>query len=704
MGDAMKNPLHKKLQAIKEVQIIRGLELPVGLEFRQLVVTGPPGAGKTYYINQIGGWPNEGYLDLTKKGWWRDKTLVYRPREIHLGLPYKGFKEPLTVFDQEWLDAPADELAIDFTRISIPPQSHSLLRTNWKDRYIFEFVLPPPKQIYNQRTKRQADGYFPVDDNLSLDMVIRQADAYGEVALYLHRAGLNVYIRKDIQQAPMLISEKGEVALPPWAVAEIKPRASLKTYSGWKQLILRQSAIPWFTITNKLQELKRASRIPHDGKSFDVVIGRTHLRFAPEIPLGASKKYLRLHKNWIIRQPGSCNVKNIRGFARIKPEETVIIGRSNNDFNNLFNFSKDVAKNHVSVSNMRGDLLITPIDKMKSIKVVRLDDHDNREQIAANKISSMMQARTLLGSSIETLARKDALNLILEVNELLENESYRPLDSKGLPGGLLHLPDQQTPVIVGDLHAQVNNLLKILTENCLLEALASNKAILCILGDAVHSENNYEMESMDSSIMIMDMILTLKRLYPENIFYVRGNHDDFNPDLSKNGVPQGLLMKKALENTRGIAYVEAMQTFHERLPYMIVSDSFIACHAGPPRNGTKKKQIISIRSNPLVAKELTSARLKRPHYLSGYGKTEVKSLRKIFKVAKSTPVIVGHTPLDPFKTIWLNVGTIKNHHIVYSAHQQGPGLFVRIKGKMVSQSYPAEPLMKMIKKLEQAAS
>ncbi|NNK96850.1 MAG: serine/threonine protein phosphatase, partial [Desulfobacterales bacterium] len=80
MVDAMKNPLHKKLQAIKEVQIIRGIELPVGLEFRQLVVTGPPGAGKTYYINQIGGWPNEGYLDLTKEGWWRDQTLVYRPR------------------------------------------------------------------------------------------------------------------------------------------------------------------------------------------------------------------------------------------------------------------------------------------------------------------------------------------------------------------------------------------------------------------------------------------------------------------------------------------------------------------------------------------------------------------------------------------------------------------------------------------------
>lgn len=130
----MKNLLHKKLKPIKEVQLIRGIELPVGLEFRQLVVTGPPGAGKSYYINQIRGWPNEGYLDLTRKGWWKNRTLVYRPREIHLGLPYKGFKEAITVFDQEWLDAPPETLTIDYQRIRIPPKSQTLFSTDWRDR------------------------------------------------------------------------------------------------------------------------------------------------------------------------------------------------------------------------------------------------------------------------------------------------------------------------------------------------------------------------------------------------------------------------------------------------------------------------------------------------------------------------------------------------------------------------------------------
>ena len=113
----MKDSLHKILKPIKEVQLIRGIELPVGLEFRQLVVTGPPGAGKSYYIEQIRGWPNEGFLDLSRKGWWRDRSLVYRPREIHLGIPYIGHKDSLTVFDQEWLDCSPHTLVRRFKEV-----------------------------------------------------------------------------------------------------------------------------------------------------------------------------------------------------------------------------------------------------------------------------------------------------------------------------------------------------------------------------------------------------------------------------------------------------------------------------------------------------------------------------------------------------------------------------------------------------------
>ncbi len=696
----MKDRLHKILKPIKATQNIRGVELPVGLEFRQLVVTGPPGAGKTYYINQIRGWPNEGYLDLMKRGWWKDQSLIYRPREIHLGIPYTGFKEALTVFDQEWLEAPPDSLRIDYPKISIPPSAKTLFGTNWRDRYIFEFIIPDARLVYERRRNRQKDGYFPVDANLSLDTVTRQIDAYSAVALYLHRAGLNVYIRRDLEQPPMLISEKGDVALPPWAVVDIVPRSNLRSMEGWKELFLNRRNVPWFSVTSEIQKLTGAGRISHDGKSLDIIIGRHHLRLIPEIPLGAGKRYLRQHKNWIVRKPETCSDKTLRGFARIRPGETIMLGRSNKDYDTLFGFKKDVGKRHVSVTNLKGDLLLRPLDRDKPVRIVRLDDQDNREQMDSTRISAMLQARSLLGGTISMLDKRSALALILEVNEILAEEPYRPCDADGFPGGLLEVPDEPTPVIVGDLHGEVDNLLKILTESCLIVALQEKRAILCILGDAVHSENVQEMEDMDSSILMMDLILSLKRRFPANVFYLRGNHDDFDPELSKNGIPQGLLMKKALDQSRNKAYVEAMQTFYDRLPFMIVSNSFIGVHAGPPRVGTTRNQIINIRKNRKVANELIKNRLKRPHYLSGYGKTEIKALRKLLDSAKSTPVIVGHTPLDPFGTIWQNVGAIKNHHIVYSSHQKGAGFFIRINGKMIPLSYPHEPLVKLINKMK----
>lgn len=695
----MKDALHKRLKPIAEVQSIRGIDLPVGLEFRQLVVTGPPGSGKTYYINRIRGWPNEGYLDLTRRGWWKDRSLVYRPREIHLGIPYEGIKDALAVFDQEWLDLKPDALKIDYRRIRIPPESHSKLSSNWRDRYIFEFMLPAPETIFEHRMNRHKDGYFPGDANLDLETVERQVDVYRRVALFLHRAGLNVYIRSDLNQPPMLISEKGEVALPPWAVATFDPRPSLKTFSGWKQLLAGQNGISWFTVTDRIQDLTGPSRIPHDGKSLDIIIGRFHLRLSPEIPLGARKKYLRQNKDWVIRKPETCSDRKIRGFARIKPGETVTLGRSNRDYDDIFGFRKEVAKRHVTITNRKGDLIIRPLDKDKPVKIVRLDDQDTREQMGSNRVRAMLEVRQLLGGTVAELEQAPALKLLQEVNGILSSQPFRVPDQNNQPGGLLEFDSVPPPVIVGDLHGQVDNLLKIITDNCLIQALQENRAALFILGDAVHSENLNEMENMDSSILIMDLIFILIKTFPANVFYLRGNHDSFSPDLFKNGIPQGLLMKKALEEKRGAAYVDAMQNFYDLLPYMVVCDSFIGIHAGPPKSDVTKKLIVNVNTNPALARQLTQNRIKRPYYLSGYGKAEIKALRKTLGAPKSTPVIVGHTPLDPFGSIWQNAGSIKNHHIISSSHLNGPAIFIRIKKKMIPLTYPFEPLTRLINRL-----
>ena len=91
-----------KLIPFDETQNIRGVAFPRQPTFRQFIITGPPGAGKSTLISRIRGWPQEGYIDLTQPGWWKARQLTFRPREVHLGFPVKGVDQAQTVFDDAW--------------------------------------------------------------------------------------------------------------------------------------------------------------------------------------------------------------------------------------------------------------------------------------------------------------------------------------------------------------------------------------------------------------------------------------------------------------------------------------------------------------------------------------------------------------------------------------------------------------------------
>ena len=692
----MIDPLKKKLVPIEELQEIRGVQLPARLNFVQLVVTGPPGAGKTYYINTVHGWPNEGYVDLTRKGWWKDQTLTFRPREVHLGFPFKGFEEALTVFDKEWLEA-EEPLFLELERIQIPPSSTNILQPNWLTRYVFEFLLPDPKKIYKRRLARHSEGYFPVDKNLTLEMVKRQSDIYREVALYMDQAGMQVYVREGISSVPMRIAEKDDINVPPWACAVSDFRPDLTTLGGWKWLIFREEPFNWFTVTDELQEVTGECRIAHDGKTFEMHIGNHHLVFRPEIPKGVKKKHIQ--KNWVIATSKDCGKDDIYAFARITVGETVLIGRDNQQYNDIFLFSKAISKRHLTITNRKGDLILKPQEVKTPIYIVRSGDQDIRERLSTNRYSAVTAIRSIYGGNLVMLPVREALESIRAVNAILIDESFRERLPSGEAGALLEIPEEQTLIIIGDLHANIDNLLKILTENCLLGQLAAGTATVIILGDAVHCDIPGQMSEMDSSIVMMDLIFKLKQEFPENFFYLLGNHDSFGEDISKNGLSQGVLLRKRLLEWRGHEYVTEMQHFYDRVPLIMKSPTCVACHAAPPRKRLSREEIVGLRQYPHTVQEILTNRLRRSHYLAGYDKKDVKRFRASLGLSKKAALVVGHTPLDPFASFWKNAGNIKGHHIIYSGHLDGPSLFMQIRGKMIPLTYPAEPLLKIINEM-----
>ena len=111
-----------------------------------------------------------------------------------------------------------------------------------------------------------------------------------------------------------------------------------------------------------------------------------------------------------------------------------------------------------------------------------------RDEVKSIRVNKLRLLREIFGGPIQLLPRDEALPLIAQVNEVLRQEVHRPRDDRGLPGGVLALPQELTPIVVADLHAQVDNLLTVLSQNAFLDALEAGSAALVILGDAVHCE------------------------------------------------------------------------------------------------------------------------------------------------------------------------------------------------------------------------
>ncbi|MBF0445991.1 MAG: GAF domain-containing protein [Magnetococcales bacterium] len=197
------------LEEIRETKTEGGILFPRNLSPQQLIITGPPGSGKTTILEAINGWPEEGYIDVSMDDWWRSPTLANRPRELHFGVPFMGYEKAVPVYDVDSLDD-TSYLEIDFMRVRLPPPKGNIISGNFRKKLVIEFILLPAEELFKLRKKRSKKGTHHVDKELTLHQVTEESDFYSALALYFHQSGMKVYVRDRLGGPPMRIKDESE--------------------------------------------------------------------------------------------------------------------------------------------------------------------------------------------------------------------------------------------------------------------------------------------------------------------------------------------------------------------------------------------------------------------------------------------------------------------------------------------------------------
>lgn len=450
---------------------------------------------------------------------------------------------------------------------------------------------------------------------------------------------------------------------------------------------------------DRLRLSGKGLRVACETAPFSIEMGKQTVHVCPERPVdltGSNPPW-----DFIVFDP-DLYYSGISHSLRLKPGETLAIDHREENQRQVFSHQRDVFRRHLQITHDGKNLIFRdPISELGTY-LSNIPDEQEQSRRETRRDHSLDRIREIYGGPLEQLPPEVALESLKEANQLLKSDPYRKQDSLGNIGSVVELPKHLVPIVVGDLHAQVDNLLKILSENAFLECLDRGEAALILLGDAVHPETNEKLDYMDSSVLIMDLIIKLKLAFPRQVFFVMGNHDSFSPEVMKGGVPQSVLWEKKIRQLRGEEYRQQLSLFYRQSPLLVISDDFIACHAGPPRTSVSLETLIEARQFPELVHQLTWNRIKTQGWPLGYRKADVKRFRKSLGVDESTAFIVAHYPQSKDETMWLNIQEIPNHHILYSARDDRVGVFTRVAGELVPQIYPAEPLLESVNQRTQA--
>ena len=155
-------------------------------------------------------------------------------------------------------------------------------------------------------------------------------------------------------------------------------------------------------------------------------------------------------------------------FARLEPGKTFKVDPDNDNQAPLYSNPRAAFRRNLRVEH-RGDRLVLS-DRISELGTyvypVDLDGTgSDGQRIVEARRRAVAQMLDLYGGPLEPLPADVAMARLRQVNSTLRDSTFRRRDTEGNPGALLEIPDRLTPIIIGDLHGRLDNLLSAMTEN-----------------------------------------------------------------------------------------------------------------------------------------------------------------------------------------------------------------------------------------------
>lgn len=186
--------------------------------------------------------------------------------------------------------------------------------------------------------------------------------------------------------------------------------------------------------------------------------------------------------------------------------------------------------------------------------------------------------------------------------------------------GIVDLPKGVPTLIIPDIHGQRDYLVRALEHKIdgkkVLDRLKDGEMNLLCLGDGMHSEGRAKdrwkqaerdfladqpsramYDEMVESFGTMKMVMDLKSQLGDNFCYLRGNHDDINPEhtyMKYTRVGESNLVRDWVVKNYGDDLLQEWSSFEKEMPLVAKGTGFVASHAAP--GSQLSKQEIQSRS------------------------------------------------------------------------------------------------------------